>query len=53
MMKRLTFEDLLKGNVNPPLSFINEPSVEEPKAESAAERARRLWFNRPEEVEND
>jgi hypothetical protein len=39
--KWLTFEQLLEAKT--PTSFINEP-VEEPKAESALERARRKWF---------
>jgi hypothetical protein len=44
--KRATFEELIEGRVSS-LSLINEPivdfAVEEPKAESALDRAQRRW----------
>jgi hypothetical protein len=47
------FEALLEGRVNN-VCLLNEPldsevnfAVEEPKAETATERARRLWFADP------
>jgi hypothetical protein len=50
MASRLTFEQLLAAETQ--VSLINEPivdfvvdfAVEEPKRESATERAMRIWF---------
>jgi hypothetical protein len=49
MAPRRTFEELLEAKT--PVSLLNEPidftvdfAVEEPKRESATERAMRIWF---------
>ena len=53
MAPRRTFEELLEAKT--PVSLLNEPidftvdfAVEEPKRESATERAMRIWFKHEE-----
>jgi hypothetical protein len=48
-------DDLINGRVNT-TSLINEPldfAVKEPKRETAVERARRKWFTRQSERQDD
>ena len=59
MAPRRTFEELLEAET--PVSLLNEPSVdfvvdfaaEEPKRESATERALRRWFKQKLERSDD
>jgi hypothetical protein len=56
MASRLTFEQLLAAETPAAVSIINEPIVdfvvdfaaEEPKRETATERAMRIWFKHEE-----
>jgi hypothetical protein len=51
--KWLTFEQLLAADtqvslINEPVDFVVDFAAEEPKRESATERALRIWFKREE-----